>query len=240
MNAEAAKLDRADHPDLVITRIYEAPRSLVWQALTVPEHLAQWFGPHGFTENTATVDLRKGGDYTIMMARPGSPAHEAAYTIVEIAPEDRIVLETSQGDHAAQNFHRVRLTFGLEERGTQTVLTLTGHVLEAEVKATGPLAGPESAWSQSLQRLAGAVGSLVVEAPQSEPTIVISRIFKASRELDVGSDVRSPNISSTGGDRTAPPIRFARWISVSAANGGSSNASPTARSMSSRANTARS
>jgi uncharacterized protein YndB with AHSA1/START domain len=75
------------------------------------------------------------------------------------------------------------LTFSLEERGTQTLLTLTGHVLEAEAKATGPLAGPESAWSQSLQRLAGAVGSLVIEAPQSEPTIVTSRIFQASREL---------------------------------------------------------
>lgn len=181
MNAAAAKLEPGAHPDLVMTRIYEAPKALVWQAITEPGHLARWFGPHGFDDNTASVDLRPGGDYSIIMRR-GGHEHPAVYEVAEVSPTDRLVLETAQGDHETQNFHRVRLSFDLEERGTQTVLTLTGKVLEAEAKATGPLAGPESAWSQSLERLAGTLGSLVIEAPAGDPVIKISRIFKFSRE----------------------------------------------------------
>lgn len=181
MTAATAKAD--PHPDLVMTRIYEAPRQLVWDAITQADHLAQWFGPHGFTRNTASVDLRTGGAYRVMMARPGAAPFEASYTITGVEPIDRLTLETARGNHDANNFHRVRLTFELSERGTQTILTLTGQVLEAQAKAMGPLAGPESAWSQSLERLAGALGCLVIDAPAAEPRIVISRMFNASREL---------------------------------------------------------
>ena len=183
MTAASTNTDTATHPDLVVTRIYEAPRALVWEAITDPAHLAAWFGPHGFDNKSANVELRAGGEYSVLMSGPGGREFNAVYTISEVAPIERLTMQTEQGDHEAENFFRVRLIFELAERGTQTILTLTGQVLEAEANATGPLAGTDTAWSQSMERLAGTIGCLVLDAPADQPTIVISRMFDAPREL---------------------------------------------------------
>ena len=56
--------------ELVITRIFDAPRELVFQAWTDPEHLKKWWGPHGFTNPVCDVDLRLGGRWSILMRGP--------------------------------------------------------------------------------------------------------------------------------------------------------------------------
>ena len=48
--------------DLVVTRIFDAPRELVWQAWTDPTHLMRWWGPEGFSAPTSNIDLRVGGN----------------------------------------------------------------------------------------------------------------------------------------------------------------------------------
>ncbi|MEQ1837369.1 MAG: SRPBCC domain-containing protein [Candidatus Nitrotoga sp.] len=47
--------------ELTITRTFDAPRALVWQAWTNPKHIEQWWGPNGFTGKSCTLDLRAGG-----------------------------------------------------------------------------------------------------------------------------------------------------------------------------------
>lgn len=171
------------HPDLILKRIYQAPRELVWTAITEPGHLAAWFGPHGFDNKSANVELRPGGDYSVLMAGPGGREFNAAYTISEVSPPEKLVMVTEQGDHESENFHRVRLLFELTENNAQTTLTLTAEVLEAEAKATGPLAGTDWAWAQSMERLAGTIGCLVLDLPDDRPATIITRIFEAPREL---------------------------------------------------------
>ncbi len=55
---------------LVITRIFDAPRSLVFKAWTEPEHMVNWFGPRGFTSKVLKNDLRPGGAYRMHMRGP--------------------------------------------------------------------------------------------------------------------------------------------------------------------------
>src|SRR5437868_2842338 len=56
----------AEH-DFVITRVFDAPRSLVFKAWTDPQHMAQWWGPHGFTIPVCEMDVRPDGAYRIVM-----------------------------------------------------------------------------------------------------------------------------------------------------------------------------
>lgn len=53
--------------ELVITRIFAAPRKLVWKAWTNPEHLMRWWGPKDFTSPACKIDLRVGGKYLFCM-----------------------------------------------------------------------------------------------------------------------------------------------------------------------------
>lgn len=184
MTAATASSGETAEPEIVLTRIFEAPRQLVWDAITQPQHLEQWFGPHGFGNHSAKVELREGGEYSTVMQGPGGFERKAAYEVTAVSPIDRLELESSDGrDPSAADYFRVRMIFELAERGTQTILTLTGLVLAAGPEAKGPFTGGAGPWSQSLERLGGAIGSLVIDAPPDEPITVISRIFHASRDL---------------------------------------------------------
>ena len=153
MEAKSEAVSAAE-PEIVLTRVYEAPRALVWEAITEPKHLMEWFGPHGFTNTDAVIELRKGGEYSTVMKGPGGFERKAAYTVTEVAPIDRLVLETSGGrDPSADDYFLVRMTFALSEEGGNTKVVLTGDVLASGPKAKGPFTGGEGPWSQSLERL---------------------------------------------------------------------------------------
>jgi uncharacterized protein YndB with AHSA1/START domain len=61
-----------DHADqeLIITRVFDAPRKLVFKAWTDPKHVAQWWGPNGFTNPVCELDVRPGGAIRIDMHGP--------------------------------------------------------------------------------------------------------------------------------------------------------------------------
>ncbi len=51
----------SEEQELVLTRVFDAPRELVFKVWTDPKHVAQWWGPHGFTNPVCELDLRPGG-----------------------------------------------------------------------------------------------------------------------------------------------------------------------------------
>jgi len=59
-----------EEQELVLTRVFDAPRELVFKAWTDPKHVAQWWGPHGFTNPVCELDLRPGGAILIHMRGP--------------------------------------------------------------------------------------------------------------------------------------------------------------------------
>lgn len=79
--------------ELTLTRTFDAPKQLVWDAYTRPEQLARWWGPRGFhsPEEMITVDLRVGGSFDITMVDPDGNEYPSEMTFREIEPIDRLV-----------------------------------------------------------------------------------------------------------------------------------------------------
>jgi uncharacterized protein YndB with AHSA1/START domain len=88
--ADTPPVDR----EFTITRVYDAPRELVWRAWTDPEHMAAWFGPRGITtpRSTITVDLRPGGAFEFtMVSDDDGTEYPSGGTFVEVQAPERLV-----------------------------------------------------------------------------------------------------------------------------------------------------
>lgn len=106
----------SDH-ELVITRTFAAPRSLVWTVFTDPKHLPNWHtGPEGFTMPVCEIDLRPGGEWRYVWRNPGGREFGARGTYREVNPPHRFVSVTSfDGEE------QTSITTFTEENGRTTV-----------------------------------------------------------------------------------------------------------------------
>ena len=77
--------------ELVVTRVIDAPRRLVFKAWTQPEHIARWWGPQGFTTIHCDMDIRVGGTYRFGMRSPQGTEHWKRGVYREIVEPERIV-----------------------------------------------------------------------------------------------------------------------------------------------------
>lgn len=112
---ENKKNDTTDR-ELAITRLFDAPVALVWEAWTHPEHIAQWWGPNGFTNTIHQMDLRPGGEWDLTMHGPDGTDYKNKSIFKEIVPNKRLVYEHLTGP-------KFIATILFEERGDQTFLT---------------------------------------------------------------------------------------------------------------------
>ncbi|MGD0118643.1 MAG: SRPBCC domain-containing protein [Candidatus Binatus sp.] len=142
---------------LVISRIFDAPRSLVFKAWTEPEHMVNWFGPRGFTSKVLKNDLRPGGAYRIHMRGPDGDDHWSQGVFREIVPPERLVMIGSWAD-ADGNPTRPETTLTLlfEDVGGKTRLTLHNAVFESVTARDLH----EGGWSTSLDCLAEYLATL--------------------------------------------------------------------------------
>jgi len=176
--------DSTSHPDVVVTRIYHAPRALVWRAWTEPEHLKQWWGPHFFDVGAVDVDLRKDGKLRIEMIGPDASAPVMEAVFREITPPERLSFLASilPDERGVPQLEVLTTTTFAEENG-KTIVTVRNQILRLVGEAVAAVAGMDEGWSQSLERLGGHLGSLALGVPESEPITIITRIFDAPREL---------------------------------------------------------
>jgi uncharacterized protein YndB with AHSA1/START domain len=86
--------------DFVISRVFDAPRELLWKAFTEPERMKQWWGPKGSTIVASKMDLRVGGTYHGAMRDPGGRVMWAKFVYREIAAPERLVWVHSFSDEA--------------------------------------------------------------------------------------------------------------------------------------------
>ncbi|MEO6013254.1 MAG: SRPBCC domain-containing protein [Devosia sp.] len=116
-----------DSRTLVITRVLKAPRALVWKMFSDPYHLAQWWGPKGYTNRVEKLDFRTGGSWLHVMIDPEGKELPTDNDIVEVTPPTRIIFRNAPadpkifGDNPPPGFTKT-LTF--EEVGEGTLLTL--------------------------------------------------------------------------------------------------------------------
>lgn len=105
--------------ELVITRTFDAPRALVWQAFTDPRHVPNWYvGPEGFTMPVCEIDLRPGGAWRYVWRNPKGREFEATGTYSEVDPPNRFAF-VAQSANGEQHTHTTTFT---EERGRTTVI----------------------------------------------------------------------------------------------------------------------
>jgi uncharacterized protein YndB with AHSA1/START domain len=90
--------DTTEQESFVLTRVFDAPRKLVWRVFTDPEHMKQWWGPKGFTVVHAKMDLRPGGTYLYGMRTPDGHEMWGRFVYREIVPPERMVFINSFSD----------------------------------------------------------------------------------------------------------------------------------------------
>ncbi len=109
----------ASEREIVLSRTYDAPRDLVWQAWTRAEHLAQWWGPNGFTTTTSEMVVRPGGAWRFVMHGPDGTDYPNLAEYAEVVEPERLVYTHGDGENRERDFH-VTVTF-TEEDGRTTV-----------------------------------------------------------------------------------------------------------------------
>jgi len=151
----------ADTRTLLIERIFDAPRELVFEAWTKPEFLLQWFAPLGCTIRFAKIDVRPGGRFHSCIHNPSFGDCWCVGVYEEIVRPERIVfsmaiadsagnkIDAAQAGHDPQWPRETLVTVTLADLRGSTRLTLEQNVLESLAKQTGAHPG----WLQMLDRL---------------------------------------------------------------------------------------
>jgi uncharacterized protein YndB with AHSA1/START domain len=143
--------------ELVITRLIDAPRELVFEAWTEPKHMAQWWGPKGFTNPVCEMDVRPGGAFRIVMRAPDGVEYPMRGVFREIVTPERLVFTTVAEDRDG-NPHLEGLTIvTFAEYDGKTTLTIQTSAVGLTPESARMLEGMEEGWTQSLERLAETV-----------------------------------------------------------------------------------
>ena len=104
--------------EIVISRIIDAPRELVFEAFTEVRHLSQWWGPDGFTTTTRAFEFRVGGEWDFVMHGPDGTDYQEWIAWTEISPPQRIALVHGESRADPNAFESV-LTFAAQGEATR-------------------------------------------------------------------------------------------------------------------------
>jgi uncharacterized protein YndB with AHSA1/START domain len=154
---------------MTVTRVFDAPRELVWKAWTEPEYVMQWWGPTGFTSPVCKMDFRVGGKSVLSMKSPDGQEFWNAIEYIEIVPHEKIVSSMYFADAEGNKVEPEEL--GIEHESIegaydvtlfedlgngQTRLTQIGNEPMESAKNSGQLEG----WNQILDKVAAVVAGL--------------------------------------------------------------------------------
>jgi uncharacterized protein YndB with AHSA1/START domain len=145
--------------EIVISRLIEAPRELVFEAFTEVRHLSQWWGPEGFTTTTRSFEFRVGGEWVFVMHGPDGTDCPEWITWTEIAPPERIALLHGEVRDDPNAFVSV-LTFETNGAATRIEMRTVFPTKEARDVAVEKFHAIEGG-QQTLSNLAAYVAELV-------------------------------------------------------------------------------
>jgi uncharacterized protein YndB with AHSA1/START domain len=168
--------------EIVLTREFDAPRELVFKAWTDPMHIAQWWGPRGFTTTIYEMDVRPGGVWRFVMHGPDGRDYQNRIVYDEIVrPELLAYTHIGEGE---DNVH-FQATVTFTETGPKTSVTLrlifpTAAERDRVVNEYGAIEGG----NQTLERLGHYLSQVPVPRAQSaKDAFVLTRVFDAPRNL---------------------------------------------------------
>src|SRR6267378_727033 len=136
--------------EIVMTRVFDAPRTLVFDAFSKPELLKRWFGPRGWSLVVCEVDLRVRGTFRFVMRGPDGRDMGMRGVYREIVPPERSVHTESFDDYPGES----QVTAVLVEQGGKTTLTATVLYPSKEVRDIVVKSGMEHGAAESYDKLA--------------------------------------------------------------------------------------
>jgi uncharacterized protein YndB with AHSA1/START domain len=141
---------------LVIKRVFDAPRTLVFKAWTEPEHLVHWSCPHGFTLTHCEGDLRPGGAWRSCMRSPDGRDLWLSGVYKAIVAPERLVFTHAWDNAQGEPGHQTLVTVTFAERGGKTEMTFRQAVFES----VGERDGHQGGWTECFDKLAEYVKTL--------------------------------------------------------------------------------
>jgi uncharacterized protein YndB with AHSA1/START domain len=156
--AGTTRADAQDERTIVISREFDAPRELVFEAWTDPRHLAQWWGPRGYGNAGCEMDLRVGGTFRVLLRGPDGAIAPCKGVFREIVPPERIVyggVADGGSDACGAGLPpNALVTVTFTERGGKTTVTIHTLLRSAADREAAVRMGFHAGWTQSLERLA--------------------------------------------------------------------------------------
>jgi uncharacterized protein YndB with AHSA1/START domain len=149
-----ADVASATENEIAITRFYDAPVQLVWDAWTDPDQVARWWGPRGFTLTTHSKDLRAGGSWVYTMHGPDGVDYPNITRYIEVEPGRRLVYDHGASEGKPPLF-RVTVVFTDVKGGTRMDMRMafTGPEALREAKNVIRNAGGNSTWDRLAEYL---------------------------------------------------------------------------------------
>jgi uncharacterized protein YndB with AHSA1/START domain len=161
MTAANSRETEVEEQVLVITRVFDAPRDLVWKAWTEPERLMRWWGPKDYTLVACKIDLRVGGDYLFCERSAGGQDYWSTGVYREVVPPERLVCTYSFADENGNPVppshygmdgdwpEQLLVAVTFEEHEGKTAMTLRHAGIPA-----GEMAMAGAGWNESFDKLA--------------------------------------------------------------------------------------
>ena len=153
-----------DEGTVVMTRVFDAPRSRVFEAWTQAEHLGKWYAPKGFTITDCAADPRPGGVFRMRWRAPWGGTYSVRGEYREVLPPERVVITCTLDDEEGASRLEEIINVWFEESGSRTRLRLESTARGSGAQAPRMLAGLEKGWTQTVDRL----GVLIDPKPQQE------------------------------------------------------------------------
>jgi uncharacterized protein YndB with AHSA1/START domain/uncharacterized glyoxalase superfamily protein PhnB len=179
--------------EMVISRTFNAPRNLVWQAWTEPDRVKKWWGPRIFTAPVVKIDFRVGREYLYCMRSPEGKDYWSKGTYREIVAPERIVLTDSfadeKGNIVSGSYYGLSPDFALE-----SLVTLVFEEYDGKTRFTlrylgipdGDFDNAQAGWNESFDKLAEYLadeGDTKITAEPGKQELFITREFDAPPEL---------------------------------------------------------
>jgi uncharacterized protein YndB with AHSA1/START domain len=150
-SSPALTLTMPSDRELTITRVFDAPRTLVWEAYTSPEHLPHWMlGPPGWTMPVCEADLRPGGGWHNVWRHSDGQEMEMRGVYKEVVPPERIVSVESWGGDWPETVNTIVFA---EEEG-RTIISITILYPSTEARDAAMKTGMAKGMDLSYDRLA--------------------------------------------------------------------------------------
>ena len=178
-------INETTNRELSITRLLNAPRELVWEVWTKAEHIANWWGPVGFTTTTHEMNVKPGGMWRFMMHSPDGRDYPNKIVFIEVVkPELLVYNHTGEDETEDIRFH---VTVNFEKQGNKTKLTMRSMFeSEEELIRVVKEYGAEEGMKQTVNRLEEYLegkqpaqlidGIIVIERSYNAP---IDKVWKA-------------------------------------------------------------